>query len=87
MATRRWREEAGFEMSIYEQLMDQVWEVRGKGIRGGPGVLIKHQCGCQAIYYDREDRGKNRLALRTCAHVYRGWIDKSKEMSSLNCIF
>lgn len=41
MATRRWREEAGFEMSIHEQLMDQVWEVRGKRNQGWPWGLDK----------------------------------------------
>ena len=55
-----------------------------EGTRGDPGVLIKQQCGCHGIYWDREGKGENRLAL---CMVYQSWIDKSKEMSNLNCIF
>lgn len=55
-----------------------------EGTRGDLGVFIKQQCGCHGIYWDREGKGENRLAL--CV-VYQSWIDKSKEMSNLNRIF
>lgn len=76
--------EKRLDLKGVEHLMDWVWEVRGRRNEGWPWGLYK-----AAVWWSwhllRQGRQRgNRLAL--CV-VYQSWVDKSKEMSNLNCIF